>query len=213
MIILTAFYETLLDDLNYFTLTILMAMESSIFPVPSELVVPPAAYMAADGRMDMGWVLFFSTLGCLIGASANYVVSYFVGRPVMYKFVESKIGHLLLMNRAKLERAEKYFNSKGAVSTLVGRLLPVVRHLISIPAGLSKMHYGWFALYTVIGSFVWNGILALLGWYLHHLVPPEQLNEQVARYERPILYALVALAAAIVVYFVVKARRSTNKTV
>ena len=210
MIILTAFYETLLNDLNYYTLTILMALESSIFPVPSELVVPPAAYMAADGRMNMGLVLLFSTLGCVIGASANYIVSYIVGRPVMYKFVDSKLGHLLMMNRKKLERAEQYFDSKGAVATLMGRLLPVIRHLISIPAGLSKMHYGRFVLYTAIGSAVWNGILAVLGWYLHSLVPPEQLNEKVAQYERPILWGLIALAAAIVAYFIVKARKNNT---
>lgn len=207
MIILTAFYETLLDDLNYFTLTILMAMESSIFPVPSELVVPPAAYMAADGRMDIWMVLLLSTVGCVIGASVNYIVSYFVGRPVMYKFVESKVGHMLLMNRQKLERAERYFDSKGAVSTLMGRLLPVVRHLISIPAGLAKMHYGRFVAYTALGSLVWNGILALLGWYLHRLVPPEQLNEQVAQYERPILWGLVVMVVGVIVWFVIKAKR------
>lgn len=212
MLLLTPFYQTLLDDLNYFSLTILMAIESSVFPLPSEIVVPPAAYMAAEGRMTMPLVVFFATLGSIIGASANYVVSYYVGRPVIYKFVESRVGHMLLLNREKMEAAEKYFDRKGAVATLIGRLLPGVRHLISIPAGLSRMHYGRFVLYTAIGAAIWNVILALLGWYLHSLVPLSQLNEQVKLYERPILYGLVALAGAIVVYLVYHGLRHKKPT-
>ena len=207
MILLTPFYQTLLDDLNYFTLTILMAIESSVFPLPSEIVVPPAAYMAAEGRMSMSLVILFSTLGSIIGASANYVVSYYVGRPVIYKFVERRIGHMFLLNREKMESAEKYFDRKGAIATLIGRLLPGVRHVISIPAGLSRMHYGRFVLYTAIGATVWNAILALLGWYLHSLVPLSQLNEQVKIYERPILYALGVMVIAIVAYLVYKGFR------
>ena len=210
MIFLTPFYQTLLDDLNYFTLTILMAIESSVFPLPSEIVVPPAAYMAAEGRMSMSLVILFSTIGSIIGASANYVVSYYVGRPVIYRFVESRLGRMFLLNREKMEAAEKYFDRKGAMATLIGRLLPGVRHLISIPAGLSRMHYGRFVLYTAIGAAIWNAILALLGWYLHRLVPLSQLNEQVKIYERPILYALGALAVAVVAYLVYQACRRTK---
>lgn len=169
--LLIALYQTLLDDLNYLNVTILMAIESSVFPLPSELVVPPAGYMAAEGRLSPVLVVLFATLGSIIGASANYVVSYYVGRPVIYKFVDSRVGHLFLLNREKMERAEQYFDHKGAVATLLGRLLPGVRHLISIPAGLSKMHYGRFVLYTAIGSALWNAALTVLGWYLHKLVP------------------------------------------
>ena len=200
--LLTALYQTLLDDLNYFNVTILMAIESSVFPLPSEVVVPPAAYMAAEGRMLPVLVVFFATLGSIIGASANYFVSYYVERPVIYKFVESRLGHLFLLNKEKMERAEQYFDKKGAVATLLGRLLPGVRHLISIPAGLSKMHYGRFVLYTAIGSALWNATLTLLGWYLHKLVPLSQLNEQVKIYERPILIGLVILVVIVILYFV-----------
>ena len=147
-------------------------------------------------------VVFFATLGSIIGASANYFVSYYVGRPVIYKFVESRLGHLFLLNKEKMERAEQYFDKKGAVATLLGRLLPGVRHLISIPAGLSKMHYGRFVLYTAIGSALWNATLTLLGWYLHKLVPLSQLNEQVKIYERPILIGLVILVVIVILYFV-----------
>ena len=202
IILLIPFYQTLLDDLNYFSLTILMAIESSVFPLPSEIVVPPAAYMAAEGRMTLPLVIAFSTLGCVIGASCNYFVSYYVGRPIIYKFVESRAGRLLLLNREKMERAERYFDRKGGVATLLGRLLPGVRHLISIPAGLSKMHYGRFVLYTAIGSIVWNSTLALIGWYLHKLVPMSQLNDQVKIYERPILIGFCILAAAFVLYLI-----------
>jgi len=202
--LLTAVYQTLLDNLDYFNVTILMAIESSVFPLPSEIVVPPAGYMAAEGRMLPILVVFFATLGSVIGASANYVVSYYVGRPVIYKFVNSRLGHLFLLNSEKMERAEHYFDHKGAVATLLGRLLPGVRHLISIPAGLSKMHYGRFVLYTAIGSAIWNAILTVLGWYLHKLVPLSQLNEQVKIYERPILICMVILVIVVILYFVYK---------
>lgn len=200
--LLTALYQTLLNDLDYFNLTILMAIESSVFPLPSEIVVPPAAYMAAEGRMLPALVVFFATLGSIIGASANYIVSYYVGRPVIYKFVNSRLGHLFFLNQEKMEHAERYFDEKGSIATLLGRLLPGVRHLISIPAGLSKMHYGRFVFYTAIGSAIWNAILTALGLYLHKLVPLSQLNEQVRVYERPILIGLVVIAAVFVLYLV-----------
>jgi len=200
--LLIALYQTLLDDLDYLNVTILMAIESSVFPLPSELVVPPAGYMAAEGRLSPVLVVLFATLGSIIGASANYVVSYYVGRPVIYKFVDSRVGHLFLLNREKMERAEQYFDHRGAVATLLGRLLPGVRHLISIPAGLSKMHYGRFVLYTAIGSALWNATLTVLGWYLDKLVPLSQLNEQVKIYERPILVGLVILVLVVILYFV-----------
>jgi membrane protein DedA with SNARE-associated domain len=198
MILLTAFYENLLNDLNYFSVTVLMTIESSVIPFPSEVVVPPAGYMAAEGTMWLPWVIFFATLGSVLGAVCNYVVSYYVGRPVVYRFVNSRLGHLCLLNQEKMERAEAYFDRKGAIATLLGRLLPGIRQIISIPAGLAKMHFGRFVLYTAIGSSIWNCILAVLGWYLQKLVPLSRLNEAVTRYERPIVIALVALVAVIV---------------
>ena len=204
MVPLLAFYQSLLDELNYFSLTVLMALESSIFPVPSELVVPPAAYMAAEGRMTMAGVLFFSTLGCMIGASANYLFSYVLGRPVIYAFANSRVGHILLLSEDKLSRAEHYFNRRGEMATLVGRLLPVIRHLISIPAGVSRMHYGRFLLYTALGSAIWNGILAALGWYFQRVVPYDQLQDKVHEYERPILWGIVSVVAALILYFVMR---------
>ena len=146
MIILTPIYQSLLDNLNYLSVTILMTIESSAIPFPSEVVVPPAGYMAAEGRMSVILVVIFATLGSIMGAVINYVVSVYVGRPIVYKFVDSRLGHLCLLNREKMERAEAYFNRRGAVATLIGRLLPGIRQLISIPAGLSRMNFGLFYL-------------------------------------------------------------------
>lgn len=207
MILLTAFYQTLLNDLNYFNVTVLMTIESSVIPFPSEVVVPPAAYMAAEGTMWLPLVIFFATLGSVIGATCNYVVAYYVGRPVIYRFVNSRVGHLCLLNQEKMERAERYFYERGATATLLGRLLPGIRQIISIPAGLAKMHFGRFLLYTTIGAGAWNCILAALGWYLQKLVPLSRLNEAVSSYERPIVIALVAMVAVVIVIAIWKSKK------
>lgn len=177
-----------------------MAIESSAIPFPSEIVVPPAGYMAAEGRMNIWLVILFSTIGCIIGASANYIISYYVGRPVVYRFVESRAGRFCLLSREKMEAAERYFDRHGAIATLIGRLLPGIRQLISIPAGLSKMDFGRFVLYTAVGAGIWNAILAFLGWYLHKLVPLSKLNEQVALYEKPIIGGIIVVAVAAIGY-------------
>ena len=200
MILLEPFYQALLDDLNYYSVTILMAIESSAIPFPSEIVVPPAGYMAAEGRMNIWLVILFSTIGCIIGASANYVISYYVGRPVVYRFVESRAGRFCLLSREKMEAAERYFDRHGAIATLIGRLLPGIRQLISIPAGLSKMNFGRFVLYTAVGAGIWNAILAFLGWYRHKLVPLSKLNEQVALYEKPIIGGIIVVAVVAIGY-------------
>ena len=173
---------SLLGNLNYGTVFFLMMLESTVIPVPSELVVSPAAYHAAGGNLNIWLVILFSTLGADLGATINYVVAYFVGRPVVYKFANSKLGHLCLLNQQKVEKSEKYFYDHGMVATITGRLIPGIRHLISIPAGLAKMPYMWFLLYTTLGAGVWNCILAALGWYLHAIVPESQLNDKIMEY-------------------------------
>jgi len=202
---LTDLFQGLLDELNYMNVTILMAIESSAIPFPSEIVVPPAAYMAAEkGEMSIPLVVVFATFGSCIGAAINYVVSYYVGRPIVYKFVNSKLGHMCLLNQEKMERAEAYFDKKGAIATLIGRLIPGIRQLISIPAGLAKMNFGHFLLYTAIGAGAWNVVLAGLGWYLQKLVPFEQLNEALKIYEDPIKYGICLLVAFAALFFIVK---------
>lgn len=194
---------SLLGNLNYGTVFFLMMLESTVIPVPSELVVSPAAYHAAGGNLNIWLVILFSTLGADLGATINYVVAYFVGRPVVYKFANSKLGHLCLLNQQKVEKSEKYFYDHGMVATITGRLIPGIRHLISIPAGLAKMPYMWFLLYTTLGAGVWNCILAALGWYLHAIVPESQLNDKIMEYGEIIKWTIIALVIAAIVYFVV----------
>lgn len=198
------FLYQLAEQLDYFYVTLLMAVESSFIPFPSEIVVPPAAYMAADGNMNVVLVVMFATLGSLIGAVINYVLSYYVGRPIVYKFAESRLGRICLLSKEKIEQAEKYFDKRGAVATLVGRLIPAIRQLISIPAGLAKMNFAKFALYTALGAGAWNIVLAALGYYLHSIVPKDQLQSALKQYETPIVVGICGVVALVVIVLVVK---------
>lgn len=158
-------YDT---NMNYVAVGALMTIESSFVPFPSEIVIPPAVMVAADPKsnndMKIWLIVLIGTLGALLGAFINYFLSRWLGRPIIYKFVDSKVGHALRLSGEKMERAEQYFNDHGVVSTLVGRLIPVIRQLISIPAGLSKMNIATFSFYTFLGAAIWNCVLALLGF-------------------------------------------------
>lgn len=195
---------TLLGNLNYTTIFFLMLLESTVVPVPSELVVSPAAYHAASGNLNVVLVVLFATIGADVGASINYVAGYFLGRPIIYKFANSRWGHLCLLNQEKVEKSEKYFYDHGVVATLTGRLIPGIRHLISIPAGLSKMPYWKFLFYTTIGAGVWHTILAALGWWLHSFVPEDQLNDKILEYGDYIKWAIILLVILAIAYFVGK---------
>ena len=200
----------LLNNLNYPNILLLMLLESTVVPVPSELVVAPAAYHAASGGLNVFLVVLFATIGAAIGASINYIVALYVGRPVVYKFANSKWGKMCLLNQEKVEKSERYFDDHGVAATLTGRLIPGIRHLISIPAGLARMNYGKFLLYTTIGAGAWHTILAAMGWYLHAIVPEEELNETIERYNHYIVFGILALVAVAIVYFVVKNRRKNT---
>ena len=195
---------SLLGNLNYGTIFILMLLESTVIPVPSELVVSPAAYHAAGGNLNIWLVILFATLGADFGASINYFAGYYLGRPVIYKFANCKWGHLCLLNQEKVEKSEKYFYDHGMIATISGRLIPGIRHLISIPAGLSRMHYGKFLLYTTLGAGVWNCILAVLGYYLHSIVPEEQLTSKVEEYSEYIKIVIIAIVVIAIIYFGIK---------
>lgn len=193
-----------LANLNYGWIFFLMLLESTVVPVPSEFVVTPAAYHAASGSLDVWLVILFATVGADIGASINYWVAYFIGRPLVYRFANSKIGKMCLLNQEKVEHAEQYFDKNGVISTLIGRLVPGIRHLISIPAGLAKMHYGKFLLYTTIGAAAWHAILAFLGWQLHKVVPEDQLNDKITEYADNIKFVIIGLVVLLIAFFVVK---------
>ncbi len=195
-------------NMNYATITALMAVESSFIPFPSEVVVPPAAYVAGiEGSslhttdsypLNVLLVVLFGTLGAIIGAIINYLLAMWLGRPIIYAFADSKLGHLCLLSAEKVKKAEDYFNEHGKVSTFVGRLIPGIRQLISIPAGLCKMHLGQFLFYTFLGAGVWNVVLALLGYIAHGQM------DLIHEYSHELSIAIMALLALIVVYFIVK---------
>lgn len=195
---------SLLSNLNYGTVFFLMLLESTVIPVPSELVVSPAAYHAAAGNLDIALVILFATLGADAGATINYLAGYYLGRPIIYRFANSKWGKMCLLNQQKVEKSEKYFYDHGMVATITGRLLPGIRHLISIPAGLARMKFWQFLLYTTIGAGVWNCILAALGWYLHSVVPEEQLNDKIMEYGEYIKYGIIGIVAVAALWFGVK---------
>ncbi len=203
-----AFIQWCLDNLNYWTITLLMAIESSFIPFPSEVVVPPAAWKAASSsEMNVVLVVFFATLGANIGALINYFLAKWLGRPIIYRFANSRIGHVCLITEEKVRHAEEYFDAHGAMSTFIGRLIPAVRQLISIPAGLAQMNLGRFILYTTLGSGLWNTILAFLGYYLSKvpgIETEEQLLQQVTKYSHEIGYCFLAIGVLIVGYLIYK---------
>ncbi len=199
------FIQWCLDNLNYWTITLLMAIESSFIPFPSEVVVPPAAYKAAaSGELNVWLVIFFATLGALIGAFINYGLAVWLGRPIVYKFANSRLGHMCLLDEQKVVKAEEFFVRYGVVGTLVGRLVPAVRQLISIPAGLARMNIAKFALFTAIGAGLWNGVLAALGYFLEAVVPEEQLIATVTKYSHEIGYGIMAVVALALAYIIYK---------
>jgi len=189
-------------NLNYFTVALLMAVESTFLPLPSELVVPFAAYKAAQGHLNVFGVVLFGTLGAISGSLINYTLAYYLGRPLVYKFAGSGIGRLFLLSKEKVEHAENYFIRNGKSSTFIGRLVPGVRHLISIPAGLAKMNLRDFMLYTFIGAGIWNIILAVIGYYLY------EIREQIFPY---LGHILLALGAGFVIYLIVRSRIQKKK--
>ncbi len=184
------FFQWFVDNASYLFVFVFMVIESSFIPFPSEVVVPPAAYLAVQrGDMNIFLVVLVATAGALVGALINYVLAMLIGRPIVYAFANSRFGHACLITQEKVEKAEKYFDKHGAVSTFIGRLIPAVRQLISIPAGLAKMNIGVFSLYTSLGALLWNGILGFLGWWLAQHVSIDELFDAVEKYNSYLTYA------------------------
>ena len=206
----------ILDNLNYWVVTLFMAIESSFIPFPSEVVVPPAAWKAMDPDSGMSFVLVvvFATIGADFGALINYYLAKWLGRPIIYKFADSRIGHMCLIDRAKVEHAEAFFREHGASSTFFGRLVPAVRQLISIPAGLAGMNLGRFLLFTTLGAGVWNSVLALLGYLIHtqtDLKTTREVADLAARYSHEIGYVILACAIVVVAFLAYKGLKGGTK--
>lgn len=207
-----SFLQWCLEHLNYWTITLLMTIESSFIPFPSEIVVPPAAYhAAANGELNVALIIFFATLGACFGALINYYLALWIGKPIVYKFADSRIGHILLLDVKKIQQAEDYFNKHGAVSTFVGRLIPAIRQLISIPAGLAKMKIHTFLAFTALGAGIWNTVLAALGYYLEKIVPEEELISTVTEYSHEIGYTIVAIVAVVLTVIIVRNKIKKKK--
>jgi membrane protein DedA with SNARE-associated domain len=195
------FFQWFVENANYLFVFIFMTIESSFIPFPSEVVVPPAAYLACTGTdMNFGLVIVFATLGALTGAFINYYLALWIGRPIVYRFANSRFGHACLIDQAKVEKAEAYFEKKGAISTFVGRLIPAVRQLISIPAGLARMNIGVFALFTTLGAGIWNIVLAGLGYWLSLHVSREELFDAIEKYNSYLTYAGYAIGVFCIAY-------------
>ena len=196
------------SHMNYASITALMTIESSFIPFPSEVVIPPAVYVASEPTsalcatgnypLDVALIVLFGTIGAMLGAVINYLLSMWLGRPIIYKFADSRVGHLLLLSSEKVQKAETYFNEHGKVSTFIGRLIPGIRQLISIPAGLAKMHFGQFMLYTFLGAFIWNSVLALLGYIAHGQA------DLINQYSHELSIIILVLVGVVVLYYVGK---------
>jgi len=209
------FFQWFIENANYLFVFVFMMVESSFVPFPSEVVVPPAAYLACSNMgvgqdMNVFLVVLVATLGAMCGALINYYLALWVGRPVIYRFADSRIGHACLIDRAKVEKAERYFDKHGAISTFIGRLIPAVRQLISIPAGLSRMNLGVFCLFTFLGALLWNVILAILGWQLSVHVAPQDLFDAVERYNRYLTWGGLALLVICIAFILFKAFSHKN---
>jgi len=195
------FFAWFVDNASYWFVFLFMAIESSFIPFPSEVVVPPAAYLAmTKGDMNIFAVVAVATLGALVGAAVNYGLSVWLGRPIIYRFANSRLGHACLIDEAKVDKAERYFDRHGNIATLVGRLIPAVRQLISIPAGLARMNFGKFLLFTGLGALLWNVILAVLGYWLSLSVALDDLYVMVEKYNSYLTIGGLCLLGLIVLY-------------
>lgn len=205
------FFDWFVNNASYIFVFVFMVIESSFIPFPSEVVVPPAAYLAVQrGDMNIFMVVLVATAGALVGALINYVLALLIGRPIVYAFADSRLGHACLIDREKVDKAERYFDRHGAVSTFIGRLIPAVRQLISIPAGLARMNLGVFCIFTSLGALVWNSVLAFLGWWLAQTVTLDELYAAVEKYNAYLTYIGLGILVLCAAYIIRNAFRKKN---
>ena len=198
-------YNWIAQNMSYGVITAFMAVESSFIPFPSEIIIIPAAYIAYNqGTLSLPLIILFGTIGALIGALVNYGLSVWLGRPLIHRFADTKVAHMLLIDRPGVEKAERYFADHGAVGTLIGRLIPAIRQLISIPAGLSRMNMGTFVLCTCVGAGVWNAILAFLGYFIGQTISEDVLIAQVQHYSDYVKYGIAVVCLVGLAYYVKK---------
>ena len=185
-------------NINYVTITLLMTIESSFIPFPSEVILPPAGWKAAQGELNLYIVMLCGILGSLFGAYINYFLSISLGRVIIYKLADTKIAHMLLITKENVMKAEDFFNKYGNISTFIGRLITVIRQLISIPAGLAKMNFISFTIFTILGASIWNIILTLFGYFLY------SQKDLLDLYYNEISIAFVILGIALILFLILK---------
>lgn len=196
-------FQLVWEHMSYFYVFLFMAIESSFIPFPSEIVVAPAAYIAtADHTMSIWGVAVAATLGALLGSIVNYLLAMWIGRPIIYAFARSRAGAVCMISPEKVQKAENYFDRHGGVSTFVGRLIPVIRQLISIPAGIARMNFAKFCLFTSLGAALWNAVLCWLGWFLAQFVGKDELFVKIEEYNTYLSWGGYALGGACVIYII-----------
>ncbi len=183
--------------MGYPGIFLLMAMESSVIPIPSELVMPPAGYLAHRGEMNLAVAILSGTVGSLVGAYANYFASHYLGRPLLLKY-----GKYVWITEEKFAKVESFFLRHGEISTFIGRLLPVIRHLISLPAGLAGMQHWKFSLYTVLGAGIWCTVLTLIGYIIG------QEQALIMQYSHQAVIGVVLFSSILIAVYVWRQRRS-----
>ncbi|TWJ32506.1 DedA family protein [Geobacter argillaceus] len=183
--------------MGYPGIFLLMAMESSVIPIPSELVMPPAGYLAHRGEMNIVVAILSGTAGSLVGAYANYFASHYLGRPLLLKY-----GKYVWITEEKFAKVESFFLRHGEISTFIGRLLPVIRHLISLPAGLAGMHHWKFSLYTLLGAGIWCTVLTLIGYIIG------QEQALIMQYSHQAVIGVVLFSSILIAVYVWRQRRS-----
>lgn len=192
------FFMNIFSGMGYLGIILLMTIESSFIPFPSEIVIPPAAYLAQKGDMNLILVITSGVIGSLLGALINYFLAVTLGRVFIYSFAKTKLAKILLIDEKGLQKSEDLFKKHGISSTFFGRLIPGVRQLISIPAGLAKMNIFSFILFTTLGAAIWNTILALIGYFFG---ANEKLWHQ---YYKQISSVGLIIGIIFIIYFITK---------
>ena len=193
-----------MDHITYSSVFLLMVIESTFIPFPSELVIPPAAYKAANGDMNIFLIIIAGSLGAIVGSMFNYYMAKWLGNRILIKFANTRLAHLMMIDQTAIEKTEHYFLKHGKTSTLIGRLVPGIRHLISIPAGLANMKMRDFILFTAIGATAWNLILALLGYFFY-----SQKNI-LDKYYKELIIIIIAIGCIYVMYLIYKGLKKNN---